>query len=51
MKINQPFGTNILVQPNVKKEIAVGDKALLADYGTVIAIGDEVKKIKVVPID
>lgn len=45
--VHKPFGMNILVQPIVKKQIAVGEKSLLADYGKVIAIGDEVKNIKV----
>lgn len=43
----KPFGVNILVEPRVKKQIAVGEKSLLADYGKVIAIGEDVKKIKV----
>lgn len=46
MKI-QPFGKNIQIKLKEKKQIAVGDKAFLADHGEVISIGDEVKKIKV----
>lgn len=43
----KPFGSNVQIKLKEKKQIAVGDKAFLADYGEVIAIGDEVKTIKV----
>lgn len=43
----KPFGRNILVKPTEKKQILVSEKKSLCEYGEVIAIGDEVKKIKV----
>lgn len=42
-----PFGNNILVQPAVKKQVLVSEEGMLCEYGTAIAIGDEVKKVKV----
>lgn len=43
----QPFGNQILVEPIEKKQILVTNQKSLCEYGTVIAIGDEVNKIKV----
>jgi co-chaperonin GroES (HSP10) len=43
----KPFGKNILVKPIEKKQILVSSQPSLCEYGTVIAIGDEVTKIKV----
>lgn len=43
----RPFGTNILIQPAAKSQVLVSDQGTLCEYGKVIAIGDEVKKIKV----
>ncbi len=40
-----PFGNNILVKPAEKKQ-ALGPKSL-CEYGTVTAVGSEVKIIKV----
>lgn len=42
-----PFGKNILVRPHEKKQVLVADRASLCEYGEVIAIGDEVEKIKI----
>lgn len=42
-----PFGFNILVKPIEKTEILFGEKGTLCEYGEVMAIGDEVQKIKV----
>jgi len=43
----EPFGNQILIQPMQKKSVIVSEKKLFCDYGEVIAVGDEVKKIKV----
>lgn len=43
----RPFGFNILVKPVAKKQILVSDKGILCEYGEVIAIGHEVREIKV----
>lgn len=43
----EPFGNNILVKPEEKKQILVADKKSLCEYGTVIAVGSEVKSVKV----
>lgn len=45
--ILKPYKNNILLALKEKKQIAVGEKPLLADYGQVIAVGEEVKDIKV----
>lgn len=42
-----PFGNQILVEPYTKKQVLVSDSGTLCEYGTVIAIGDEVQKVKV----
>lgn len=42
-----PFGNNILVKPTEKKQILVSDQGSLCEYGEVMAIGDDVQKIKV----
>lgn len=46
MKI-KPFGVNILIKPIEKEQILVGDRKSLCEYGTVIAVGDDVKNVKV----
>jgi len=43
----EPFGKNILVRPKEKKTYASVKNASFTDVGVVIAVGDEVKKIKV----
>lgn len=43
----KPCFNNILIQLHVKKQIAVGDKPLIGSYGKVMAIGEDVKKVKV----
>lgn len=42
-----PFGNNILVKPTEKKQILVSDQGSMCEYGEVIAVGDDVQKIKV----
>ncbi len=42
----KPFGKNILIQPESKGKI-IGDTAKFLLYGKVLAIGDEVHKVKV----
>lgn len=46
MKIS-PFGNRILIKPVVQKQILVQDDGTLNEYGEVIAIGPNVKTIKV----
>lgn len=43
----KPFENNILVKPVEKKEVAVSDRSSLCEYGEVIAVGDQVTRIKV----
>ena len=43
----KPFGINILVKPIEQKQVLVNQAKSMEEYGTVLAIGDEVKKIKV----
>lgn len=45
MKI-KPFGNQILVKPFEKQQVLISDDGTLNEYGEVVAIGDEVKKIK-----
>lgn len=46
MKI-QPFQDRILVKPIQKAQILVSDDGTLSEYGTVEAIGPDVKTIKI----
>lgn len=43
----KPFGNQILIQPMQKKSVIVSQSKNFCDYGTVIAVGDDVKVIKV----
>lgn len=43
----KPFGNNLLIKPIEKKQVLVGDRKTLCEYGTVIAVGDKVEHIKV----
>ena len=43
----KPFGKNILIQPAAKAQVLVSEQGSLCEYGKVIAIGDEVTKVKV----
>lgn len=43
----EPFGNQILIEPIKKEQILVSDVGTLCEYGNVIAIGDQVEKIKV----
>lgn len=45
MKIT-PFGKNILIEPLQRKQVLLSDQGALCEYGKVVAIGDEVTKIK-----
>lgn len=42
-----PFGSNILIKPTERKQVLLSEQNSLCEYGTVVAIGDEVQKIKV----
>ena len=42
----QPYKTNILIEPTSKNKI-IGDTSTKYLYGTVLAVGSEVKDIKV----
>lgn len=42
-----PYSNQILVQPEEKKQLLAGDIPSLSEYGTVIAVGSEVKHFKV----
>ncbi len=46
MKIT-PFGDQILIKPVEKQQILVSDDGTLNEYGEVVAIGSDVKTIKV----
>lgn len=43
----KPFGRNILVIPVKKEQILVSDSDPINTYGEVVAVGNEVKEIKV----
>lgn len=43
----KPFGKNILIKPEEKKSILSADQGTLCEYGEVLAVGDEVERIKV----
>lgn len=42
----RPFGKNILIEPVARATVLVSDQGSLCEYGKVIAVGDEVTKIK-----
>lgn len=42
-----PYGKNILVVPSKKKKILVSDTNAIEAYGDVVAIGEDVKTVKV----
>lgn len=42
-----PFGNRLLVKPVERAQVLVSDDGTLNEYGEVIAIGSEVKTIKV----
>lgn len=42
----KPFGQNILIEPVIKTQILVAEKASLCEYGKVISVGPDVKVIK-----
>lgn len=43
----KPFGNRILVKPVEHKQVLVNDDGGLSEYGDVVAVGDEVKIIKI----
>ena len=43
----KPLFNQLLIKPAEKKQILVGERKSLYEYGEVTAIGDEVKNIKV----
>lgn len=43
----RPFGKNVLIEPTVREQILVSEQGSLLEYGKIIAIGDEVTKIKI----
>lgn len=45
MKV-KPFGDRILIKPIERKTVLVSDDGTLNEYGEVIAIGEDVKRIK-----
>lgn len=42
----KPFGDRILIKPMERKTVLVSDDGTLNEYGEVIAIGEDVKRIK-----
>lgn len=42
-----PFGNQILVKPTEKKQVLISERKSLCEYGEIMAIGDEVQKLKV----
>lgn len=42
-----PFGDQILVKPQENKTVLVSDEGSLSEYGEVVAVGSDVKQIKV----
>lgn len=47
METITPFGKNILIKPEAKKRVLAADQGTLCEYGKVIAVGNDVKSIKV----
>lgn len=43
----KPFGSQILVKPVEQKTLILSEKKTLCEYGEVLAVGKEVKEIKV----
>lgn len=42
----KPFGDRILVKPEERKQVLISDDGTLNEYGTVLAVGPDVKVIK-----
>jgi hypothetical protein len=42
-----PFGKNIYVEPIIQEQVLVSDDEVRCSFGKVLAIGEDVKKIKV----
>lgn len=42
-----PFGDQILIKPFERKQVLVSDDGTLNEYGEVVAIGSDVKTVKV----
>ncbi len=45
--IFKPFGRNIYIKPTEAKSVIINSAPSLTQYGEVIAIGDDVQKVKV----
>lgn len=43
----RPFGSRILIKPAAKTQVLVSDQGTLCEYGTVVAIGNDVVHVKV----
>lgn len=43
----RPFGKNILIKPDEKKQILMADQGSLCEYGEVLAVGDQVQNVRV----
>lgn len=43
----KPFGDQILVKPIEQKTVILAEKKTLCEYGEVLAVGNQVKEIKV----
>lgn len=43
----KPFGNQILIKPEIQKQVIVSERELECNYGEVIAVGDDVKTVKV----
>ena len=42
-----PFGDRILIKPVERPQVLVSDEGALSEYGDVVAVGNDVKTIKV----
>jgi len=43
----KPYGKNILIKPTQKNTILKQNEGTLCEYGDVLAVGDEVRNVKV----
>ena len=43
----KPFGNQILVEPVEQKQVLVSQQKSLCEYGKVLAVGSDVKHVKV----
>lgn len=47
MKISKPFGNYILIKPVQRKQVLVSDSGMFCEYGEVLAIGEDCKKVNI----